>query len=612
MIEWFEPSTATAELGRLIERGLERREPALLVEALLHHEEPGEELYADAARRLLAAVEEDEPRLALSLAWYLEDEPVERRLLVRVPELDRARTLERWARARGGDPGLTNQAVAAYLQGGRLVRAARGLERLGQPEAAASLWARLASELSATGRDDYTAGLAWFDVARMRRRLGDEPGVREAAARAVRELEPAADRLEGVGQRERAYDCWQVVLELGKLTGEFEHVIEGAVNAIRILREDRLVAHALRLWNHALELAERADEPAAAARLARELAEYARRGGMVELAAHTSLREAAAWESVAERAQRLGAGADAIEDALTSALISLAAVGRYSRVVELRRRLSALPIDDWRKRRHLAAAERLRGVGDEPLPRRPEALGAFEIGSEVWIEDLLEWDAGGSAAEVCADVLLDGSPRSERPVVRAALVARLCALAAEVAEPHEQARAQAQLARHLRALQLYPILSPLERLASSPHESVRIAAVEAIGHHYFKRSFVTLERALSDPSRAVAAAALRAVERLRFEHAVEPLSRIHRMATAPAVRLATLRALARLDAPEAAELVVHAILYGSAEERRTAVAELRASPRRRHWTDRLRDAAASASGEGAEQLRGLLREWGVT
>ncbi|MCC6216116.1 MAG: HEAT repeat domain-containing protein [Polyangiaceae bacterium] len=605
-------SRPSAKLAELVERARTSRDASSLVEALLHHDEPSDDAYATAARALLAAVEGEAPRLALTLAWYLEDPIAERRCLERVPVGDRARTLERWSRADGGDPGLLRRAAALHQEDGRLVRAALCLERLGEPAAAAALWARLGADLSASGGDAYAAGLAWFDLARMRSRLSDPDGVHEAAARAVRELEPAADRFESVGQRERAYDCWQVVLELGKLTGEFEHVIEGAVNAIRILREDRLVSHALRLWHHALELAERAEEPAAAAHLARELVAYARRNAMPELAAHTALREAAAWQSVAERARRRGGGPDAVEDALTAALTCLASVGRYSRVVELRRQLAELPLDPWRKARHLAAAERLRSVADEPLPRRPEELGAFEAGAEVWLEDLVEWEARGSAAEVCADVLLVGAAGGDAAVRRAALVGRLCALVTEAAAPHERARAEAQLARHLGPIQLYVVLAPLERLAASVDESVRAAAVDAVGHHYFKRSFVTVERALGDPSRLVADAGLRALDRLRFDHAIEPLARIHRMATAPAVRLATLRALARLDTPEAAELGVATLSEGSAEERRAVLAELRSAPRRRHWVEPLREAAASSDGEAAAPIGALLREWGVT
>ncbi len=97
---------------------------------------------------------------------------------------------------------------------------------------------------------------------------------------AVHLLEEAADRYETIGQRERAFDCYQVLIAVGRESQEFEHVLEGYVNVIRILREDHLRYYALQSYEEAVSAAEKQGEVSAAATLAREMSTYARKEGL--------------------------------------------------------------------------------------------------------------------------------------------------------------------------------------------------------------------------------------------------------------------------------------------------------------------------------------------
>jgi HEAT repeat protein len=69
--------------------------------------------------------------------------------------------------------------------------------------------------------------------------------------------------------------------------------------------------------------------------------------------------------------------------------------------------------------------------------------------------------------------------------------------------------------------------------------------------------------------------AARAVEALYFPHAVDPLSRILRESPQPSVRASALRALARIDTAEAAELVLGTLEHGPLSDRGAALSAIK-------------------------------------
>jgi HEAT repeat protein len=104
---------------------------------------------------------------------------------------------------------------------------------------------------------------------------------------------------------------------------------------------------------------------------------------------------------------------------------------------------------------------------------------------------------------------------------------------------------------------------------------VKVAVLQALQTLSFKRSFVTVQVALRDRDPVIVESAARVIESLTFPHAVDPLSRIFRESPQPTVRLAAIRALARVDTPEAAEIVLGAIEHGAPADRRAALGALR-------------------------------------
>jgi hypothetical protein len=551
-------------------------------------------------------------RSALSVMWYLaSDDPSEWNkavsLLPHAPPVDRART-----HAAMGDMA----AAAREMENAGLVAAAAIYREKAQDyQGARALWSRLAQVVSG-GADAYNAALVEFNLARCAKLCGDPRQAREAIVASVRLLEEAADHFESVGQRERAFDCFQVLVQIGREAKMFEDVLEGFVNCIRILREDHLKYFALQYFEDALSAARENQEYSAAATLAREASEYARSLGMAPASAHYTLVQAELWRDVARLQLERGAPPEIAENALLAAILSFGEVGQFAKVGQLYTELGAMGLEAGRKAHYARAARRYAGVRDEPIDAAPlpSHLRQDNHFPDVWHVDLLEWEQQGSAAEACADVLLD--KRWPDLIRRKALLARLTSFAVEgrpATAPGQDAPlvvARVRLAEQLAQLQLYAVLSPLEKLFERPERPVKTAVLTAMQTLFFKRSFITVRAGLRDPDPAVVEQAARAVEALYFQHAFDPLSRIVRESPQPGVRGAALRALARVDTLEAAEFLLGILEHGAPVDRVAALEGLKRSRGARFVEIAKQNFRASAP-EVQNALREVLRARGI-
>src|SRR6185503_12056954 len=337
-----------------------------------------------------------------------------------VPAVDRARTLA----ATGDMAGAAREMENAGL----VAAAAIYREKADDWRGARALWSRLAQVVGG-GADAYNGALVHFNLARCAKKCGDARQAREANVSAVRLLEEAADYFESVGQRERAFDCFQVLVQVGRESGMFEDVLEGFVNCIRILREDHLKYFALQYFEDALGAAKERQEFSAAATIAREVADYARALGMGPTSAHYVLQQAELWREVAKLQKERGAPPEIAENALLAAILAFGEVGQYSRVGKLYEELATMELEPARTKHYARAAKRYEGVRDEPLDAAPLPMHLRQENQfpDVWHVDLLEWEQQGSAAEACADVLLD---RHWPDIIRRkAMLARLTAFA---------------------------------------------------------------------------------------------------------------------------------------------------------------------------------------
>jgi hypothetical protein len=501
-------------------------------------------------------------------------------LLPVVPASDRARALA----AQGYMSGAAREAEEAGL----VASAAFFRETAGDWPAARTLWARLASRggfaassaANGAGESMYVAALVQFNLARCARQCQDAPQLREATVACVRLLEEAADHFESIGQRERAFDCFQVLAQIGRDGGAFEDVLEGFVNSIRILREDHLKYFALQHYDEAIGAAAERGEAGAAATLAREAAGYARSLGLAPAAATYALRQAELWRMSARQNLDRGAPAEIAENALLASIVAFGEIGQATRVGLAYGELATLDLETTRREHYARAATRYANVKDQPseatAATRPALARAAAHLNEVWRADVLEWERAGSASEACADVMLDR--RFPEFMRRRAMLARLTAIEAEAhGRSPASERLRVRLAGELAQVQLYAVLSPLEHLFTGAERRVKIAVLEAIETLFFKRSFATVRAGLADADPAVVAQAVRAVGAFQMEHAFDPLARLVRESSNPDARAAALGALAHIDTIEAAELLLGVLEHGSKAERAVAVAELKKS-----------------------------------
>lgn len=555
--------------------------------AALQHTVAREEDYVAATSELRDALAQAGSfRAALTLDWYAGSEKSQNALLGRVPPIDRARTFLAWADRspdRERAKGVYARAADEYEAAGLVAQAAIAGERGGDFARARALWSRLAHLLTSSGADLYAAGLSRFNLARTSLRTGDRQAAREAVVASVHLLEEAADRYATIGQRERAFDCYQVLIAIGRESLEFEHVLEGYVNVIRILREDHLRYYALQSYEEAVAAAEKQGEVSAAATLAREMAAYARKEGLAAVSSFATLSQARLWQAVAAASQKRRAPPEIAENALLASVIALGEVGQYRQVGGVYEALSELPLEASRTRHYARARGRYREAQDLAIEAAPlPAHLRHEVGfPEVWHVDLVEWEQGGSASQACGDIILDTGQCSE-VTRRRAMLARLAALGVE-APPAPGPRAAspappeawARLAEQLALVELYTILSPLEHLFRRPEPEVRVAVVKALSRFLYKRTFITLREGLADPDSSVVQEAAKALEELRFPHAFDPLARIYRESQSAAVRASAVRALAKIDTFEAAEMLLGVIQHDGPDERAAAVEALK-------------------------------------
>jgi tetratricopeptide (TPR) repeat protein len=550
-------------------------------------------------------------RSALTVEWYLDsaEKGFARALalLPDVPPVDRGRTL-----AAAGDK---ERAARQMEDAGLVAAAAIYREESGDWQGARALWSRLThvsfqtsgpGDASAGGGAAYNLALVHFNLGRCAKHCGDPRQARDAFVVAVRLLEEAADHFESVGQRERAFDCFQVLVQIGHEGQRFEDVLEGFVNCIRILREDHLKSFALQFFEDALLAAKEKGELSAAATLAREAAEYARALGITSTSQHYILLQAELWRGVARQHLDRGDPPEIAENALLAAVLAYGEVGQFAKVGQLYSDLGQLNLDSSRRAHYGRASKRYEGVNDEstdatPLPADVRQDNHFP---EVWHGDLVEWEEQGSAAEATANVLLN---RSLPDVIRRkAMLARLTAFAVD-ARPDDASQpailARVRLAEQLAQLQLYAVLSPLEKLFTHSERAVKIAVLSAMQTLFFKRSFITVRAGLRDSDRGVVDQAAKAVESLYFAHAFDPLARIVRESQEAGVRASALRALARVDTVEAAEFMLGILDHGAPLDRAAAISGLKGSR-----GSRFIEIAQSSLPTSGPELQGALRE----
>ena len=478
-----------------------------------------------------------------------------------------------------------SDAAQLYQQAGLPVHAAVAFERAKQYPEATIAWKALvhhpgltgltgAGGHTGTGGRAYEAALVHFNYGLAAVRLDPASAeARRALVESQRKLEQVADDFEQVGELERAFDCFQILLKLGKESAQFENLAEGYVNCIRVLRDDNLKFYVLQYYEDFIKLALERGELHAAATLYQEAAAFAARAGL-PYDRHYQHKSAMTWTRCADKFVETGVPVQMIENALLAAASQHSAVGDYPAVRECFEKLAALDLAERAKKRFSTIAQRYRGLAAPPveLPGLPDYLKQQHAYADIWFVDLLEWEMDGDPYAVAASIV--GDLRYPNGIRRRALVVLLTLADAQARRAQADPETLVHVGELLGELQSYAALSPLEKLFASGDAVIRRAAVRALRYLYFKRSFVIVRKALADPDAQVREAALVAIAGLHFPHAFNPLARIYRETSDPRVRAAALQSIGKIQTVEAGEFLVMVLRQETGGLREAAYAAL--------------------------------------
>src|SRR3954470_14815238 len=378
------------------------------------------------------------------------------------------------------------------------VHAAVAFERAKQYPEASAAWKGLVHH-AGLGSRPYEAALVHFDYGLAAVRL--DPGsaeARRALIESQRKLEQVADDFEQVGELERAFDCFQILLKLGKESAQFENLAEGYVNCIRVLRDDNLKFYVVQYYEDFIKLALERGELHAGATLYQEAAAFASRAGL-PYDRHYQHKSALTWMKCADKFLEQGVPVQMVENALLAAASQHSAVGDYPAVRECFDKLAGLELPERAKKRFSTIAQRYRGLAATPveLPGLPDYLKQQHAYADIWFVDLLEWEMDGDPHAVAASIV--GDLRYPNGIRRRALVVLLTLADAGARRAQADPETLVHVGELLGELQSYAALSPLEKLFASPDAVIRRAAVRALRYLYFKRSFVIVRKALTDP-----------------------------------------------------------------------------------------------------------------
>ncbi len=466
-------------------------------------------------------------------------------------------------------------AAELYKDARRFVHAAVALERAGKHAEAAEIWGNLITDPRL--RDcPYEQALVHFNYG-MALQTSDPNSLagQRALVDSQRFLEQVADDFETAGERERAFDCYQILLKLGRDSEQYENLAEGYLNSIRVLKDDGLKFYVLQYYEDFIALSLERGELHAASTLYQEAGDYSSRSGL-PYDRNYQTKAAATWAKCAEQYLTDGAPVEMAENALLAAISCYSSVGDYTQVRTLFLRLSKIDLGEKKTQRYGKIASRYESVAmaSEEAPEFPDYLKQQHAYADIWFVDLLEWELGGSPQQVAMSIV--GDLRYPDAIRRRALVVMLTIADAATRSEETGTQTLESVTELLGELQSYAALCPLETLYKHHEPLVRRAAIRALRFLFFKRSFTLIRQALDDVDQSVRTAAVEALRGLHFPHAFNPLTRIYRESEEPLVRAVALESVGKIQSIEAGEFLLSVLRQEEGDLRDAAIQALSA------------------------------------
>jgi len=493
--------------------------------------------------------------------------------------------------------GQHEEAARAVLTAGYPVLAAILREQGKDYQGARVQWHSLLTNSRLRARP-YETALCQQALARVLRLEGDADAARLAAVESVRLLETLADELETRGVRERAFDCFCLILQLGREHGSFENVSEGYTNAIRILMSEYDPYVPLQYTDDFIETAVESSEWQAAALASLDAAEYCRRMSLPH-DRHYLARACRLWRESARFIEQSGLSPELAENALQAALDAAASLPDLPMLGTTYEALSRLPLPAERKERYAALATRYLAAGEPVVGETglPDHLRQPNPYPDIGTQDLAEWELQGDPAATLLRILVEEAHyvRFRRQALRALLIAL----------DREGPEGDIELAAALGNVPLYQVLAPLERLFTSPVPELRVQVMVSVGQILNKRSFHLVRLGLDDTDERVREAARRSLRGLKFRDGLEPLVRIYRETRDQAVCETALAAIADVGTVQAAQFLLEVVREGT-PALRTLAAERLGALRATDVMPLLTSALEFAAGAEKQALAGIL------
>jgi tetratricopeptide (TPR) repeat protein len=466
-------------------------------------------------------------------------------------------------------------AAELYAEAHRFVHAAVALEKAGKHAEAATIWGNLVSD-PRLREHPYQQALVHFNYG-MALQVSDPDSVagRRALIDSQRYLEQVADDFETAGERERAFDCYQILLKLGRDSDQFENLAEGYLNSIRVLKDDGLKFYVLQYYEDFISLALERGELHAASTLYQEAGDYSTRNGL-PYDRNYQTKAAGSWAACGEQYLKDDAPVEMAENAFLAAISCYSSVGDYTQVRALFSRLSKIDLPEKKTQRYGKIASRYESVAmaSEEAPEFPDYLKQQHAYADIWFVDLLEWELGGRPQQVAMSIV--GDLRYPDAIRRRALVVMLTMADAATRSEETGTQTLETVTELLGELQSYAALCPLEMLYKHQEPLVRRAAVRALRFLFFKRSFTLIRQALEDVDQSVRTAAVEALRGLHFPHAFNPLTRIYRESDEPLVRAVALESVGKIQSIEAGEFLLSVLRQEDGDLRDAAIQALSA------------------------------------
>ena len=431
--------------------------------------------------------------------------------------------------------GRRGEAARVFSEMGHPALAAIELEAAGAAAAARLEWERVLRDQRLAGRP-YETALAHLSLGEALLRIGDRAGGLRELGTAARLLEVVADEYETGGDTERAFDCYRVLLQLGKDMGSFETVAEGYLNMIRIMAPSTRNG--------------RSSTTTTSSRTRSRTRSGTRRRWRRARWPNTACGWR--WSTIVTTSNAqpsCGSRRRTPTRPRTDRSIWRPTPSRRRSTPRPRwatwrwrggstAELAELALPDARRRRYRALARRYESEQPRrlPAPAFPAALRKKDSYKDIWRDDLIEWELDGDPIAVLARLIAENSDTTvfTRPALRALL---------KFADPNfsmTNPLVVTDAAEAVGKVPAHEVLRSLKRLFEHSASEVRAAVVRGAEEGLTPRVFDLVRKALGDPAPAVVDAALQLLRKTNFVGALSPLTRIFRESSDERVRLAVL------------------------------------------------------------------------